>query len=469
MAKRTASKRTASKRAAPKRAAAPKKPAPRLAGLKLPALEERTLPNGLRLVAARRGPIPLASLRLLIRPGSAADPAGKHGLTDFTAKLLRRGTQRLSAEEIDEAVEFVGAHLAIGVSEDLLSVRVTAPSEHLEAMLDVVGQLIREPVFPEEEVESARSRTLAQLANDLDDPSLLGDRAITRALWGGHPYGHDVVGATAHVKGFTRDDVVRLHREAFGPKVALMLAVGELEPERFFAAAERALGSWSGGPEAPVVPPAMQRAALHGRVVIVDKPEQTQTQVRIGALAFPKGHPDYFPSYVANSVLGGGFTSRLVEEVRVNRGLSYGVGSGFDLLKSGGSFIIQTFTKTGSTREILDVTLGEVEKLRKKGLGAAELERTKTYLAGLYPLRTETNESMAMGLGEIRVYDLPADWMETYRERIHAVTPREASEAARRWMLPEGPAIALVGRAEEISKQVKGLGDVEIWKPSELE
>jgi zinc protease len=442
---------------------------PKLAGLRLPQLHERTLPNGLQIIAARRGPIPLATIRLVIRGGSTADPEGKHGLMDFTAKLLRRGTRSMAAEEIDEAVEFVGASLGIGVGEDFMSLRVTAPSEHMEAMLEVLGKLVREPTFPETEVESARNRTLAQLANDLDDPALLADRAMSRAMWGSHPYGHDVVGSTAHVRTFTRDDVVRQHRDAVGPKVSMLIAVGELDPQRLFAAAEKAFGSWTGGPEAPRVAPLMERAALHGKIVIVDKPDQTQTQVRLGALAFKRGHPDHVPSHVVNAALGGGFTSRLVEEVRVNRGLSYGVGSGFDTLMGGGSFQISTFTKTETTREIIDVSLGEVEKLRKKGLTSAELERIKTYLAGLYPLRTETNEAIAGGIGDIRLYDLPAEWIESFREWIHAVTPKQVTEVARRWFLPDGAAFSLVGRADAIAKQVKGLGPVEIWKPSDLE
>jgi zinc protease len=452
-----------------KRTATATKPRPKLAGLRLPELQERTLPNGLRIIAARRGPIPLAAIRLVIRGGATCDPDGKHGLTDFMAKLLRRGTKSLRAEEIDEAVEFIGASLGIGVGEDFMSLRVTAPSEHMEAMLEVLGQLVREPTFPEAEVESSRNRTLAQLANDLDDPGLLADRAMARALWGDHPYGHDVVGSTAQVKTFTRDDVVRQHQAAMGPKVAMLLAVGELEPERLFAAAEKAFGSWTGGPEAPRVASPRERAVMHGKIVIVDKPDQTQTQVRLGALAFRRGHADHVAAHVVNAALGGGFTSRLVEEVRVNRGLSYGVGSAFDTLHAGGSFQISTFTKTETTREILDVTLGEVEKLRKKGVPAAELARTQTYLAGLYPLRTETNEAIAGGIADIQLYGLPPNWIESFREWIHAVTPKQAAEVARRWFLPDGCAFSLVGRADAIAKQVKGLGPVEIWKPSDLE
>jgi zinc protease len=375
----------------------------------------------------------------------------------------------MSAEEIDEAVEFVGASLGIGVGEDFMSIRITAPSEHLEAMLEVIGKLVREPTFPEAEVESARNRTLAQLANDLDDPGLLADRAMSRATWGAHPYGHDVVGSAAQVKTFSREDVVRQHKEALGPRIAMMIAVGELEPERLFAAAERSFGTWTGGPEAPRVAPALERAALHGKIIIVDKPDQTQTQVRLGALAFRRGHPDHVPAHVVNAALGGGFTSRLVEEVRVNRGLSYGVGSGFDTLMAGGSFGISTFTKTETTREIIDVTLGEVEKLRKKGLPQAELARTQTYLAGLYPLRTETNEAIGGGIADIQLYGLPADWIESFRDWIHEVTPKQATEVARRWFFPDGPTFALVGRADAISKQVKGLGPVEVWKTSDLE
>ena len=458
--KRLPSKKTAKK---------PKATPPALSRLVLPPIEEAILPGGLTVLSARRPELPLVSIRLLLQAGSAVDPPDRHGLADFTLCLLRRGVQGMDADTVNETVEFAGASLATGTSEDYAALRLTTPAEHVPSMLEVLARLVREPTFPEDEVESARVRTLAELASDLDDPALLANRGIIRALWGEHPYGHDLVGSSSHVARFTREDVLRFHRERMGPRAAMLIAVGDLDPESFAAAAARVFDGWSGGPDAPPSPPMLEKAVLEGEVVVVDKPDQTQSQVRIATLAFPRAHPDYIPAYVANSVFGGGFTSRLMDAIRVRRGLSYGASSAIDAMRAGGWLGLTTFTKTASTREIIDVALEQAALLRKKGIARAELERTQRYICGTYPLRMETNDAIAAGIGEARLYGLGDDWMARFRERVLAVTPAVATRAAAQYLLASPPTILALGRAAEIQGQLSGLGPVRVWSAAELE
>jgi zinc protease len=438
--------------------------------LKLPPTTETTTSSGVQVLTAERGPLPLVSMRLVLHAGSATDPKDKHGLADFTARLLRRGTAKLNADAIDEAVEFVGASLAAGVSEDLMSLYVTTPAEHFPAMLSVLGQLVREPTFPEKEVELARERALAQFANDLDDPSTIADRAFTQALWGAHPYGHDVGGSASHVRTFTREDVVRFHRERMGPRGALLVVVGAVKPEVVAAEAQKAFAGWiqPEQAEALVVPP-MDRVAQAGRVLLVDKPDQSQSQVRIGGPGYRIGHPDYFAATAMNIALGGGFTSRLVNAVRVERGLSYSVGSYFDTMSASGIFAISTFTKTASTREIIDVALEQVARVHDSGISTRELKTAQTYLAGLYPLRTETNESVASIIADIHVHGLGEDWVEQFRDRLRAVTPRQVKAVSSKYLFPQPPAIVVLGKASEVKKQLKGLGTISVVPVSEYE
>ncbi|MBU8894806.1 insulinase family protein [Corallococcus sp. H22C18031201] len=475
VARRGASTPSRQTRAAAKKAPA-RKAAPRQATrqattgvLKLPSLHESTTSSGLKVIAAERGPLPLVSMRLVMRAGSAVDPVGKAGLADFTARLLRRGTARMSADALDEAIEFVGASVSTGVSEDSFSVYVTTPAEHFSAMMEVLGQIVREPSFPQSEVDDARDRALAQFANDLDDPSVIADRAFSQALWGDHPYGHDVGGSARSVGTFTRDDVVRFHREHLGPQVAMLVVVGALVPETVAAEAQKAFADWTGGPDsAPVVPP-MEGIARAGQVLLVDKPDQTQSQVRVGGPGFRMGHPDYFSATAMNIALGGGFTSRLMNEIRVNRGLTYGVSSWFDPMNAGGTFAVTTFTKTASTREIIDVALAEVGGVRQKGLKPRELQDGQNYLAGLYPLRTETNESIASIICDIRMYGLGDDWVEKFRDRLRAVTPQQVAAAARKYCFAEAPLIVVLGKAAEVKPLLEGLGPITVVSASEYE
>jgi len=435
--------------------------------VRLPMLFETVTPGGLKIVIARRGPLPLASIHLVLRAGSSSDPRGKAGLAEFVAELLRRGTRRRSADEINEAVEFYGAALSCGADEDTLSVRVSTPSEHLGTMLRIVSELVREPSFPPKEVAAARERLVAQLANDLDDPALLADRALLRALWGDHPYGHDVAGTARDAASFVRRDAVDFHRARFGPRVGLLIIVGLIEPWQARVWAERAFARWSGGPRSPPEIPTAKIPALPGPL-LVDKPEQTQSQVRMGGPGFPKGHPDLFAATVMNTALGGGFTSRLMQEIRVNRGLSYGASSNFERLMAGGAFTVSSFTKTESTRKLIDVAVSVIRKMRREGPTAEEVEAAETYVAGLFPMRFETNEAVAAAIAEIRVYGLGDRWVQRFVPGIKAVTRPMAAAAAKKYLFDRPPTMVVVGNAAAVRKQLGGLGRLRVIQAAEL-
>jgi zinc protease len=438
------------------------------AGVKMPPFEQDTTPEGLQIHAAQRGPLPLVALRLIIRAGSAFDPKGKEGLSDFTVRLLRRGAGSLDAEALNEAVEFAGTSLGLGSAEDFVSIGITTPAEHLAEMLRIMGLLVREPRFDEKELATARERTIAQQTNDLDDPGHVADRMLTRAVWGAHPYGHEINGTPSSVRTFTREDCVRFHRERIGPKVATLIVVGAARPAEVFRAAREAFAGWTGGPASVEAPPPIEKLAREGAVILVDKPEQTQTQLRLASMGFKKGHPDLFAARVMNISLGEGFTSRLVDEIRVKRGLTYGVGSHFDALAAGGTFGVSTFTKTESTAQIIQVARTVIEKVRKGGLSPKEVTNAKTYLAGLYPLRLETNEALAGAKAEMVLFGLGDDWVERYRERVHVVTPKQVKEVAARYLFPADPVLVAVGNAEKAKLQLKRFGDVEVVRLPEV-
>jgi zinc protease len=263
------------------------------------------------------------------------------------------------------------------------------------------------------------------------------------------------------VQSFQREDVVRFHRERMGPRVALLTVVGAVSPRQVAEEAEKAFAGWEGGPESLAELPPGDKVAT-GRVLLVDKPEQTQSQVRLGGPGFRIGHPDYFPSTAMNIALGGGFTSRLVNEVRVERGLTYGIHSYFETMSAGGVFGVSTFTKTDKTREIIDVSLAEVAKVREAGIPAAELKKAQRYLAGLYPLRTETNESVAAVISDMRLNGLGDDWVEKFRDRLLAVTSKQTVAVAAKYLFSKPPLLVVLGRAEEVKKQLKGLGPVTV-------
>jgi len=435
----------------------------------LPPIEEFQTASGLPVLLAPRGKVPLVAIRLAFRSGSAADPPGKRGLADFTAGLLRRGTRGLTAEQLDDAVESVGGSLNTAAAEDFLTIKTSSPSEPLASMLRVLARLVEEPSFPPREVATARNRLLSQIANDMDDPAHVAARAIGLAIWDSHPYAHSVVGVASDVASFTRSDLVRFHRQRIGPQLGLLAIVGNFSVRETKREVEKAFARWGAKPIGPPSLPPRSKPAAVGEALVIDKPEQTQTQVRIGGLAFPRGHPDFFPAELLETVFGGVFTSRLMQAIRVDRGLSYGASSSFDPLLAGGTLTVSTFTKTETTREILEVALGEAEKLRRRAPSRKELDAAKTYLSGLFPLRLETNEALAGMLLETRIYNLGDDWVSRYRSRLREVTPEQVRHAAGKYFDPEGFTYALVGNASAIAKQLRDFSRIRILRVSDLQ
>ena len=443
-------------------------PALSLRPLRLPAQTHQTLSNGLQVTAVPRGPLPMVSIRLVTRAGSVLDPIGKFGVTDLAARLLRRGAGGKSANELSDAVDLVGAGLSAWASEDSFGVSLTTPAKHFVAMLELMALVTLEPDFPEAELELARRRLLSQITNSLDDPDALADRAQIRAVWGDHPYGHETVGHEADLMTITRDDLIAAHRQQLAPSVSSLFIVGAVDTSVALSHAERLFSRWQGTAASRVNFPQWNKPVKAGQVVIVDKPEQTQVQVRLTSAGIARGNPDHFPLSVMNTVLGGGFTSRLVTQIRVKRGLTYGAGSHFDQMAAAGTFNVSSFTKTESVGELIDVALAELQKMKSKGPNAVEVATVQRYIAGLYPARLETNDAVAGALADMRLFDLPADWVDQYRERVAAVTVAEAAAAAKKYLPSEPMLTVLVGNAEKLKKPAAKYGEVTVVTPPEL-
>ncbi len=442
---------------------------PKLRPLKLPRHEVRTLPNGLTVHLVPRGPLPLVAVRLVIRGGSAFDPIGRLGVGDFAARLFRRGAGGETADQISDEVDFVAASVGGFANEENVILSLSTPSRHLEPMFELMARILLRPDFPESELELSRRRTLSALINDLDDPGSLADRALVRATWGSHPYANETIAGKKDISAYTRDDLRHFHQERLGPQIAHLYLVGSFDLDDVMATVERTLGGWKGGPsEKPIVPP-WAGLARPGEVLIVDKPEQTQVQMRIGAPGVKRGHPDHFPLVTMNTVLGGGFTSRLVTEIRVKRGLSYGAGSSFDMMSVAGTFTVSSFTRTETIESLIDVSLAEVKKMKERGPTKTELATVQRYISGLYPGRLETNENISGAIADVVHYGLPETWISEYRERIAAVTVKQAAAAAQEHLFGPERCIVLVGNADKLRAKVEKYGPVTVLKPTELE
>jgi zinc protease len=430
------------------------------ARISLPPVHRETLANGLRVIVAERKGVPLAAARLVLRGGASLDPAGRFGLAHLVALAARRGTATRTGPELDLAVESMGAELGSGVDEDATYFGLSAPLEVLPRCIEILSDMTTAPTFPASEVGRLRRREVAGLAHDLDEPGVVADRAMLQAAFGDHPYGHPPEGRTKDLSAARRADVTAMHRRHYRPSEAFVVVVGPSPAAQVLALVRRRFGGWraSGGDAPAVATAAPPRTA----VIVVDKPDVTQTQVRIVSEGYPRKSPDYFPGMVASAILGGGFTSRLMEAIRVERGLSYGVRSRFATSGSGGVFYISTFTKVETTAEIVQVALDQTARFCEEGPSAEELDRTQSYLSGLYPLSLETHDQLAEKLADLALFELDEAEVTGFPERVRAVTADECRTAARRYLPVERRAIVAVGPAKVIAGPLERFGPVKI-------
>jgi zinc protease len=410
-----------------------------------PAFEEKTLGNGLRVVVIEQHENPSLSLQLLVPGGKVYGSPGKAGLAEATAALLREGTQTRSSQQIAETIDAVGGTLDTASSLESGFVSVNVTSDQLDLGLDLLSDVVLRPSFPAEELERWRNQTLSGLQIQQSDPSYVATAAFQRLVLGDHPYGWPQSGTVESVRGLTRDDLVAFHRRQYVPNEAILAVVGDVKAADAFARVERAFGGWTKG-EASTIPAVQVQPQR--RIVVVDKPDSVQTEIRVGQPGIAYRDPDHYVADVYDAVLGGSPSSRLYDEVRRKRGLSYGAGSEFRMPTQPGWFLATTFTKTESTVEAVTVVLDTLLAMDDQPVPAQELAQRKTYITGAFPLEIETPGGIAAKVLEALKFGYGKEYLESYRERIDAVTAGQIQEFARKRIQPDGMLIVLVGNAK---------------------
>lgn len=388
-------------------------------------LQNVTLKGGLKAGLIERKTLPLVTLQLTFKAGSAADPKGKEGLANFMAESLRAGAGVRDAKALAEALDALGAELDIRLNRDALNIRLEVLSRDLPQAVQLLSDLVLRPSFKAEELERIRRQIQAELQDRLDNPADAVQAAFYEQLYRGHAYGHSEQGTSSALTTLNREDVVRFHQGVFRPENAYFAAVGDFKSKELMGLMDKAFGDWAKtlkGTTAlkTVVPPAPEPIAGR-KVVLVHRPGLTQAQIRIGNIAFTAADPGETERTVANTALGGGFTSRLVEEIRVNRSLSYGANSRFMGMVAKGPFIVSTFTKNETLGETIQVALDTVKTLKEKGLPQQEFEKARAYAAGQFAQGIQTPEALAAALARLQIFGLPLEHLTGSADRLKAM------------------------------------------------
>lgn len=440
-------------------------PAPVRAALELPPVTRATLKNGLTVLVMPTRRLPLVDFRLVVRAGSVNDPRGKEGLASLTTALLTQGAGARNAKQIAEDIAFVGGTLNASADVEQIVVTCEVLKKDLALGLELLHDVVVRPTFPADEFARKKDETLGAIAAQQDDPATVANNALGPFLLGDSPLAHPALGWETSVSAIGESDVAGFHARQFVPDQAILAVVGDVDPRAVVADLERAFADWraSGQRRADAYNPVPSTRGH--RVQVVNKPEVTQTQIRLACMGVPRNHPDYYPITVANTILGGGFTSRLVNEIRVVQGLTYSIGSRFRMLRNAGSFGVSTFTRNETLRKAVDETMKVIRTLLAQGPSEDELAKAKRYLTGQFPLGLQAPDDLAAQLTNIEFYALEPNTLQTFSERVNAVTMADVRRALKSYFCVDDFKILVVSNPDVAKKALTGLGAVEVVEP----
>jgi zinc protease len=436
----------------------------------------RRLDNGLKVVLVERHSLPLITAYLVVKAGAEADPPDLPGTAQFVASLLSQGTQRRTAQQIAEAIDDAGGTIDTGADWDKSFASISVLTDHTELAFDLLADMVVQPAFASAEVERARKRTLSALEVLRGDPSYLADAVFDRLVFAGTHYSHPADGTREALKRMTVESLRTFHARYYQPANSILIIVGDVVEEQVLNLAGRYFGSWNRMRGEPPEVPRSEIANFHRRevvvkreVVVIDKPDAVQTEIRVGNLAVGRESPDYDALAAANQILGGPAANRLFSALRSQHGLTYGASSELRAFRGLGSWVAKTSTRTFETVKAVHMILEQRKRLRDRAPLSLELTNTQSYLIGHVALDFETPDGIAAQTVELMAYDLPLDYWPRFPEKVRDLTERELWDTTRRYLDPEGIVIVLVGNSRAFKKGLKKLGHVRIIPMDKLD
>ena len=422
----------------------------------LPPIITRELANGLKLMIVEHHELPIASFVLVSESGGTIDPAQKTGLANLTAAMLTEGTTSRSSLEIADQAAYLGIGLNASSDWDASTIRLQTPTSQLDSALALFADVALHPSFPQAEFDRVKKDRLTALLQLKDRPTAIANQAYAAILYGSsHPYGRQLIGTEASVQGLSTTDLQGFYRANFIPNNSTLIIVGDVNPAQIEAKINALFGSWQRGTVAPVTYPEPPKAGAT-TVYLIDKPGASQSSFRIGSIGVPRSTRDYFALSVLNTILGGSFTSRLMQNLRETHGYTYGAGSRFDMRRSAGPFTASAEIVGNKTDSALVEFMKELNAIRES-VPAEELQKAKRYMQLGLPGEFETTQQIAGALIPIALYDLPLDYYNTYVQNVEAVTAAEVQRVARQYVNPGSLAIVIVGDRQKIEQGLKAV------------
>src|SRR6476646_173293 len=431
--------------------------------VKLPRAEEATLKNGLQVILLPAHKVPTFNMQLVVLSGGLSDKADYHGLATFTAGLLREGTTKRSSKDIAEQSDALGTTLSStsGLSSLTSTVTASALVENLDQTLDIFADVIRNPSFSQAEVDKYKTRTLAQLQFQRSIPQFLAQEQFQKAIYGNHP-GALVVPPAESLKKLSSKDLAEFHSTYYRPNNAFLAVVGDVTMKELMPKLQKVFGDWQKA-DVPAVNIPQTPAQSASAIYLIDRPGSVQTVLTLGTLGIERTSPDYFAVLLADRILGGGPSGRLFMNLREDKGYTYGAYSGFGGSKYRGTWVSSSEVRTEVTEGAMKEFKYELSRLRADKVPAEELENAKRAIIGSFALSLEQPQALLQNVITQKIYNLPADYWDTYPQKVSAITADDVQRVAQEYLDLGHLQVVAVGDASKAREVLEKYGKVEVF------
>lgn len=418
-----------------------------------------SLNNGLKIYLIQDKTFPLVQVRIAITVGSSIDPENYDGITYLTAQMLLKGTEKKTSQEIAEEFEFLGSSINVTTDYDYTLLSSEFLKYNFKNGLEILSEISTKPTFPSDEFYKLQNKHIGELRSSLENSNFVSNEFFKKIIFNNLSYSRNPKGTIKSVSNLSVRNIRNHYKKNFLPNLTSIIIYGDIDTSSVITLIKEYFSQWKRGNinlkrNSNISP-------IHSKVILIDKPGLTQSQIRIGKLAFSKNFPDELPTLLANTILGDGFTSRLVTELRVKNSLTYGVSSKFNLYKDGGYFVISTFTKNSTTGKTIEISLKELEKFHNNLISVKEFQKAKNYMIGEFSRDFQSPSSIINKITEAIIYQIKfEDYLNNYIDKIKNTKISEIEDVIRKYFSKDDVVILVVGDKKEIKNQLEKFGDV---------
>ena len=432
----------------------------RLITFKFPRVAEKTFDNGLTLLVIEHHEVPKVYFRMGIDFGEKNDPDGMEGAVELMTRVLKKGTRNRTYEEIAEEIDFLGGELDASSTRDFFYLYGEFLKEYADRGLDLMSDVVMNPIFDAEEIEKERSKMLADIENEKSSPAFLANRRLNKVLYSPHPYSK--AKSPESIRNITRQALVELHRNNFVPSKTVLVIAGDITMDEAVNQARKYFSAWRSEVFQTEKFP-LPRERTQRVLYLVDRAGSEQSNILMGNLLFSRKSPEYEKVLVMNKILGGGASGRLFLYLREEKGYTYGAYSSLHTYKDTGGWVANAEVRTSVTDSALEAFFEQFDRIKTEPVSETDLRNAKRYLIGVFPLQNETPSSIAVLALQQKLYDLPENYWDNYLKEIDAVTAEDVQKMAQKYVNQDVMAIVVVGDVKKIKDRLSKFGPIEVY------